>query len=197
MKPREREVIELSLWHDLHGPDLAKALGMTESQADALAGRARDRLEKALGVLRIALTRREACPELGELLADWDGKLTEDTSDLVDWHIEECHACTAHAQRGLRPEALSILLPLAPLPPLLWVEGLYRCSSTAEDAVAYRRQVVRRAESTALSWFSQAIKRVGRDSIQVNHRVVVAAAAVAVWVVVAVTVTLLTFGGSG
>ena len=196
MKPRERESIELIFRHDLHGPDLAEALGVPSSQAEPLASHARDRLEKALVVLRIALTRRAACPTLGELLADWDGKLTGETCDLVDWHVEQCHTCAANGLGALRPEALPVLLPLAPLPPELRVEVLYRCSSSAEDAVAYRRRVVRRTESTTLAWFSRAIRLVSWGSIRSNPGPAVATAAVAVWVVVAVTVTLLTLAAT-
>ena len=119
LKPREREVIELSFRHDLHDDDLAIALGVSSSRAHALAARARGRLEEALGVLHIALTGREACPVLGELLADWDGQLTEQTRDLVVWHIEECQTCAHHGWGALRPAAFSRLLPLAPLPPEL------------------------------------------------------------------------------
>ena len=87
MKPREREVIELSFRHDLHDNDLAIALGMSSSRAHALASRTRGRLEKSFGALRTALAGRQACPVVGELLADWDGQLTEQTRDLVVWHI--------------------------------------------------------------------------------------------------------------
>ena len=41
MKPREREVIELSFRHDLHDDDLALVLGMSSSRAHALASRTR------------------------------------------------------------------------------------------------------------------------------------------------------------
>ena len=83
LKPREREVIELSFRHDLYDNDLAIALGVSWSRAHALASRARGRLEKSFGALRTALAGREACPVVGELLADWDGQLTEQTRDLV------------------------------------------------------------------------------------------------------------------
>ena len=83
MKPREREVIELSFRHDLYDNDLAIALGVSWSRAHALASRARGRLEKSFGALRTALAGRQACPVVGELLADWDGQLTEQTRDLV------------------------------------------------------------------------------------------------------------------
>ena len=196
LKPREREVIELSFRHDLYDNDLAIALGVSWSRAHALASRARGRLEKSFGALRTALAGREACPVVGELLADWDGQLTEQTRDLVVWHIEQCQTCANHGRGALRPTALSGLLPLAPLPPELREQVLSRCSSTDEDAVAYRRRVVRRAESTWLAIFSQAIRRVSWDSIRANPGVAIATTAVAVWVVAAVSVTLLTFAGS-
>ena len=196
LKPREREVIELSFRHDLYDNDLAIVLGVSWSRAHALASRARGRLEKSFGALRTALAGREACPVVGELLADWDGQLTEQTRDLVVWHIEQCQTCANHGRGTLRPTALSGLLPLAPLPPELREQILMRCSSTDEDAVAYRRRVVRRAESTWLAIFSQAIRRVSWDSIRANPGAAIATTAVAVWVVAAVSVTLLTFAGS-
>jgi hypothetical protein len=196
LKPREREVIELSFRHDLYDKDLAVALGVSSSRADALASRARGRLEKSLGALRTALAGREACPVMGELLADWDGQLTEQTRDLVVWHIEQCQTCANHGRGTLRPTALSGLLPLAPLPPELREQVLSCCSSTDEDAVAYRRRVVRRAESMWLPIISRAIRRVSWDSIRANPGAAIATTAVAVWVAAAVSVLLLTFAGS-
>ena len=195
MKPREREVVELSFRHDLFDNDLAIALGLSVSRAHALASRTRGRLEKSLAALRTALAGRQACPVMGELLADWDGQLTEQTRDLVAWHIEQCQTCVNHARGALRPTVLSGLLPLPPLPPELREKVLSLCSSTAEDAVAYRRRVVRRAESTWAALFSQAIRRVSWDSIRAHPGAAIATTAVAVWVVAAVSVTLLTFAG--
>jgi RNA polymerase sigma factor (sigma-70 family) len=196
MKPREREVIELSFRHDLDDNDLAIALSVSESRAHALSSRTRGRLEKSFGMLRTALAGRQACPVVGELLADWDGQLTEQTRDLVAWHTEQCSTCLNHANGGLRPTVLSGLLPLAPLPPDLRKKVLSRCSSTSEDAVAYRRRVVRRAEAKWAALFSQAIRRVSWDSVRANPGPAIATTAVAMWVVAAVTVTLLAFTGS-
>ena len=196
LKHREREVIELSFRHDLDDNDLAIALGVSWSRAHALASRARGRLEKSFGALRTALAGREACPVVGELLADWDGQLTEQTRDLVVWHIEQCQTCANHGRDGLRPTVLSGLLPLAPLPPELREQVLSRCSSTDQDAVAYRRRVVRRAESTWLAIFSQAIRWVSWDNVRANPGAAIATTAVALWGVAAVSVTLLTFAGS-
>ena len=196
LKPREREVIELSFRHDLYDNNLALALGVSQSRAHALASRARGRLEEALGALHIALTGREACPALGELLAHWDGRLTEQTRDLVVWHIGECQTCAHHGWGAMRPASFSRLLPLAPPSLELREQVLSLCTSTADDAVAYRRRVARRAEWIWVTRFSQAIRQVNWNRIRANRGLAIAAAAVALWVVAAVSVTMLTFAGS-
>src|SRR5439155_23482358 len=156
---REREVIELNFRHDLNDNDLAIVLGVSQSRAHDLAARARDRLEEGLGALHIALTGREACPALGKLLTDWDGQLTEETRDLVVWHIGECKTCAQHGWGAMRPAAFARLLPLAPLHQELREQVLSRCTSAAEDAVAYRRRVIRRAKRIWFARFSRAIRR--------------------------------------
>jgi RNA polymerase sigma factor (sigma-70 family) len=196
MKPREREVIELSFRHDLSDNDLAVALGVSQNRAHALASRTRGQLEKSFAALRTALAGRQTCPVMGELLADWDGQLTEHTRDLVIWHMEQCQTCVNQTQGALRPMVFFGLLPSATLPPELREKVLSRCSSDTEDAVAYRRRVIQRAESTWAAIFAQAIRRVSWDSIRANPGPAIATAAVAVWVVAALSVTLLTFAGS-
>jgi DNA-directed RNA polymerase specialized sigma24 family protein len=191
LKPREHEVIELSFRHHLHGPGLATALGMSARRADALASRARGRLGKALAALGIALAGRQACPGLGELLAGWDGRLTEETRDLVDWHVRQCRPCAARRPGELHPEALSALLPLAPLPAGLREQVLDRCPATAEDAVAYRRHAGR----ARFAWFSRAVRQVSWDGIRANPGAAIAAAAIALWLAAAASVLLLTFAG--
>ena len=195
LKPREHEVIELCLRHDLYGSDLAGALGVSSRRTHALAARARARLEKALGALLVVRTGREACSVLGELLADWDGQLTEQTRDLVGGHVEQCEICATHGPGALRPAALFGLLPLAPLPRELREQVLSRCSSTAENAVEERRRVARRAEPTWFARISLAIRKVSWDSIGANPGTVTAAVAIALWAAAAVSVMLLTFAG--
>jgi RNA polymerase sigma factor (sigma-70 family) len=170
LRPREREVIELSLRHGLRDHDLGIALGMSRSRADALTSLAIDRIEEALGALHVALTRRKACSVLGELLAGWDGRLTEQMRDLVSWHIERCQTCADYGRGALRPEAFSRLLPLAPLPAELRDQVLSRCSSTDEDAVAYRQRVARRAYPGWSARLMQAIRPVSWAGIWANRR---------------------------
>jgi RNA polymerase sigma factor (sigma-70 family) len=197
LKPREREVVELSLRHELDENDLAIVLGVSGSRAHALAARARGRLENSFGAMRTALAGRDACPVVGELLADWDGELTEQTRDLIAWHLEQCQTCAHHGQDAMHPTALLGLLPLAPLPPELRAQVLRRCRAGDAAAVAYRRRLVRRAESKWISRFSPVIRWVSWDTIRVNPGPAVATVAVSVWAVVAVSVTLLTFASSG
>jgi RNA polymerase sigma factor (sigma-70 family) len=196
LKPREREVIELSFRHDLYDDELAIALGVSRSQAHAQAVHAHSRLEEALCALHIALTRRKACPALGELLANWDGQLTDETRDLVVWHIEECQACANHRWGALRAASFSRLVPLIPVSPELREQVLSCCPSTAEDAAAYRQQAARRAESRWFAAFTSAIRHLSWASVRANPGMAIAAVAVAAWAVAAVSVTLLTFAGS-
>jgi RNA polymerase sigma factor (sigma-70 family) len=119
LTPDEREAVQLSLWHDLDDTDLAAVLDVSRPRAYALASNGRRQLEKALGALRIARSGRDSCPELGALLADWDGRLTVPTLNLATLHIDQCEGCTRRRRGRLRPEVLGRLLPLPALPPEL------------------------------------------------------------------------------
>ena len=88
------------------------------------------------------------------------------------------------------------MLPLAPLHQELREQVLSRCNSTAEDAVAYRLRVIRRAKRKGFARFLQAIRRASWSSIRANPGVTLVVVAVTVWVVAAVSVTMLTFAGS-
>jgi RNA polymerase sigma factor (sigma-70 family) len=196
LPPREREVIELSLRHNLHDDDLAEALEMSASRAHALTERARGRLEKALGALLVARIGLQACPELGTLLGDWDGRLTEETRDLIARHVEQCDTCAGRRQGTLRQAALSGLQPLVPLPPGLREQVLKLCSSATPDVVAYRQHATRRAESVWRTRVSQVITVMKWGSIRANPGRALAVVVVVIWVVAAVSFTMLTFGGS-
>ena len=187
LPPREREVIELSLRHNLHDDDLAEALEMSASRAHALTERARGRLEKALGALLVARIGLQACPELGTLLGDWDGRLTEETRDLIARHVEQCDTCAGRRQGTLRQAALSGLQPLVPLPPGLREQVLKLCSSATPDVVAYRQHATRRAESVWRARVSQVITLMKWGSIRANPGRALAVVVVVIWVVAAVS----------
>ena len=54
LNPPDREVIELDLWHDLAGADLAAVLGVSRSHAHTMVSRARTQFENVLGALLVA-----------------------------------------------------------------------------------------------------------------------------------------------
>ena len=108
----DREVIELSLRHDLTGAELAGALGVPLNQAHALASRARAQLERALGALLVARTGRRSCGDLDAILGGWDGQLTSLMRKRVSRHIESCETCTERKRRELSPATLFSVLPL-------------------------------------------------------------------------------------
>ena len=192
LKPDEREVIELSLRHDLYDNDLATALGASWSQAYTLTSRARSQLEKDLGALLVARTKRADCPALGTLLADWDGELTEQTRDRIAEHIEHCGICAAHRRSALRPAALSGLESPAVLPAALRDEVMKLCSPTTPEVPMYRRS----AERARPASFPEAIRSLRWGNIRSNPGAAIAVGAIVLWIVAAVGVTLLTLAGS-
>lgn len=151
-EPEEREAVVLSLWHDLDDADLAAVFGVSRPEAYAMASGGRTQLEKALSTLRIARSGRAECPELGALLADWDGRLTIDTLHLADRHTEQCQTCAAGRRGKLRPEVLARLLPLPALPAGLRQQVLELCAGNAPAALAYREQVRERAGALSPAW---------------------------------------------
>ncbi len=191
LNPGEREVIELSLRHELDGPDLAGALGVPVNQAHALASRARGQLERSLGALLVARTGREACPELDELLAGWDGQLTVLLRKRVSRHVENCDICGERKKRELSPAMLLSALPVFILPPGLREQVLRLVSDTSPAAVRYREHVVRRAEPFRPSGFPvpvaefAAAELLGRGRRRGRGPTVYFAAAAALVVVVA------------
>ena len=193
---REREAVELSLRHNLHDADLAHALGISWSRAHALTERARGRLERALGTLLIARTGREACTELGRLLADWDGRLTGEARDLIAGHVEQCQTCSARRLGAMRPAALSGLMPLTPLPPELREQVLRLCSAATEDAQASQPQATWRAESVWHARFSRLTRLLGWTSTEGHRRPAAATVVLAAWItlVFATGITLLLTG---
>ncbi|MGD0561306.1 MAG: sigma-70 family RNA polymerase sigma factor, partial [Streptosporangiaceae bacterium] len=116
--PAEREVLELQLRQGLDGGEVAAVLGVTRNHAHALLSRARDQLHTSLGVLLVARSGRPDCPELDELLADWDGKLTVLLRKRLNRHIQHCPACSDRRRRELAPAMFLGLAPILALPAL-------------------------------------------------------------------------------
>ncbi len=145
LNPGEREIIELNLRHELDGADLADALGVPRNQAHALASRARSQFETSLGALLVARTGREDCPELDDILANWDGQLTVLLRKRVNRHIERCDICGERRRRQLSPAMLLSMLPVAMLPAGLRQHLFRLVADSSPGATAYRARVIHRA----------------------------------------------------
>ena len=153
LNPGEREIIELNLRYGLAGADLADALGVSRNQAHALASRARSQFETSLGVLLVARSGREFCPDLAGLLEGWDGQLTVLLRKRVNRHIERCDVCGARRRRELSPAMLLGLLPVALLPASLREQIVHLVADTTQGSLAYRARVGHRAGTFANSGF--------------------------------------------
>lgn len=116
--PAEREVLELQLRQGLDGGEVAAVLSVSRNHAHALLSRARDQLHTALGVLLVARTGQQDCPELAGLLRDWDGQLTVLLRKRVNRHAERCPVCADRRRRELAPATLLGVAPLLTLPAL-------------------------------------------------------------------------------
>lgn len=188
LKPRQREVVELSLRHDLNDADLAAVLGTSWSRAHALSSRARSELENGLRVLLVARTGREDCPALDQLLTGWDGQLTTQKRHLVGQHIEQCQACASHMPGALRPEALFDLLPSAAPPVALREQVLRRCAEVTRDAATSRSELLQHKR------FPRVAGPGRRDRGGRNHRATTVAVAAVLSVTAAVSGALIVFG---
>jgi RNA polymerase sigma factor (sigma-70 family) len=192
----ERDVIELSLIHELEGDDLADALGVTRNHAYALLSRARSQLERSLGALVVARTGREACAELDAALAGWDGQMNVLVRKRVSRHIERCQICGERKRRELSPALFVGALPLATLMPGFRERVLKVCADRTLAGQVHRATAVGRAGSLGPNGFPKPVKphapvgwhRILHHSHAVAAGTATAAAAVGVGAVLIFTV---------
>jgi RNA polymerase sigma factor (sigma-70 family) len=163
LNPADQEVVELQLRQGLDAAEIADVLGVSRNHAHALISRARDQLEICLGVLLVARTGRQDCPELNAMLDDWDGQLTVLLRKRLNRHIEHCEICTGRRRSALRPATLLGLAPLVALPAVVAPSGLRDqilrlVSSSRPDAVAHRAAVARRIGSFSEHGFPRPLR---------------------------------------
>ncbi len=156
LNPSDREVIELNLRHALDGEELADALGVSRSHAQALVSRARSQFEGSLGALLVARTSRE-CAELDDILAGWDGELTILLRKRVNRHIERCEVCRERKRGELSPAMLLSMLPMVALPAGLREQVLRLVDDVSPVAAGHRELVARRAEPFDHSGFPKPV----------------------------------------
>jgi RNA polymerase sigma factor (sigma-70 family) len=109
LSDRDQAVLELAYRQGLDGPELAMALGVTQTNANTMVGRLRETIERSLGALLVARRIQAdpaSCPELASLLHGWDGKFNILMRKRIARHIESCEACDELRRRSVSPAAL-------------------------------------------------------------------------------------------
>ena len=118
--PADREVAELAVRHGLSAEEIAGVLGVSNRRAHAQVTRALSRLGAALAVLLVA--QAGDCPDLFQMLPDWDGRLTPALCERLDEHMATCESCTT--TRLEQPSPTDLLSGYASLPfatPSTWL----------------------------------------------------------------------------
>jgi RNA polymerase sigma factor (sigma-70 family) len=145
LDPGDREIAELNLRHDLDGQDLADVLGVRVSHAQALASRARTRLEASLRALLTARTGRESCPQLAAITPGWDGQLDALLRTRINRHAEHCGNCRERGRYEMDAVMLLGMLPAA-VPPAGLRDQLFDLAGDDSPVPsAYRAGVISRA----------------------------------------------------
>ncbi len=161
LNPSDRDVIELSLIHELDGDDLSDALGVSRNHAHALLSRARSQLERSLGALIVARTGRQSCPVLEGLLTSWDGQMTVLIRKRISRHIEQCDVCGERKRRELTPALFAGAAPLAALLPAFREQVLRVLADRSPAGLAHRLTVANRAGPFGPSGFPRPISPPG------------------------------------
>ncbi|WP_109510198.1 sigma-70 family RNA polymerase sigma factor [Nocardioides speluncae] len=141
LSPKDREVFDLGLRHDLRAPEVAAALGVTDNAAHAMLSRVRGQFERALGALSVARHGRQSCGELDQLLTGWDGEFDALWRKRIARHVDSCATCSAVQKREVSPAALLSVLPLVAAPVLV----RDRLFSDDLDLVSASRPLAQRA----------------------------------------------------
>jgi RNA polymerase sigma factor (sigma-70 family) len=195
LNPGEREVIELSLGHELDGDELASALGVSRNHAHALLSRARSQLERSLGALIVARAGRKACTDLDAMLASWDGQLTVLMRKRISRHIEQCEVCGERKRRELSSALFAGVMPLAALFPGFREPLLRVLADRTPAGLAHRLSVANRAGPFGPTGFPKPVHPPGTlpwHRVQRHSHAVVAGAATSVMAAGAIAAVVLT-----
>jgi RNA polymerase sigma factor (sigma-70 family) len=196
LNPGERDVIELSLVHELEGEDLADALGVSRNHAHALASRARTQLERSLGALIVARTGRPECLVLDLVLAGWDGQLTVLIRKRISRHIEQCEICGERKRRELTPALFAGLAPLVAVLPGFRGQLLRIMADRTPAGMAQRLSVANRAGRFGPAGFPRPVRPPWAAPWHRTLQPSTAVASAATSVVAAGAIAVVVIGGS-
>jgi RNA polymerase sigma factor (sigma-70 family) len=151
LSDRDRALLELAYRHGLDGPELAEALGVSAANAKKMTQRLRETIERSLGALLVSRRVRSnpsACPELGEILAGWDGQFSVLMRKRIARHIESCSVCDEERRRLVNPVALLGAVPVfIPAPAWLRERTLDQIQLTASSTPMASMEATQKAEA--------------------------------------------------
>lgn len=116
---RDRALLDLHLRQGLEGAELGEAMGTTAANAYVMLNRLRAQVERSLGALLIARLGRDDCPDLSELLRDWDGSFSVLVRKRVARHVDNCSVCAVLRRTMVSPWALLASVPVFVAPAAL------------------------------------------------------------------------------
>ena len=119
LSPKDHEVFDLGMRHDLSAAEIASALRVSENAAHSMLSRVRTHFATALGAMMVALRGRGQCTGLDNLLDGWDGTFDALWRKRIARHIETCSTCLVTQSRELSPAAMLGLAPLLVAPAIV------------------------------------------------------------------------------
>lgn len=94
LNENERAVLELSVRQGIEGDELANALGVSRHNANVIASRMRQNLERSLGALFLLRYNDDGCSEFSSLIAGYSGALTPLWRKRISRHADACATCS-------------------------------------------------------------------------------------------------------
>lgn len=133
---RQREVLDLSLRHELAPDELAEVLGTSPPEASILLSQARRDLDDAFVAVVVARTGREHCPSVSALAGPPGRRLDAQTCGRLARHITNCAICGVRGDGRVATARLLSAMPYA-APPEDLRERLL--AATADSGLAATR----------------------------------------------------------
>ncbi|MEU4508459.1 hypothetical protein AB0G05_03090 [Nonomuraea wenchangensis] len=160
LPPADRELLELTIQHELPDAELALVLGIPARQVEPAREAALRRLRDAITVELLAGQDPGECPRRAAILRGFSGRLTMERRERLVRHLSECAICAPRRGRQVAAAKVFELLPKPELPDALRLRVL-SCFADPELA-PYRRYVARRTSGLGVAGFPLPRKKAAR-----------------------------------
>lgn len=112
----DREVIELSLRHELNNASIAAAIGQSSSHTSALVTRAKQQFDASMSAVLLMKTRGRDCGELRSLLGQ-DETLTPLLRKRIVRHLKSCDQCATYRRAAIAVlPGVAMAIPMSTAP---------------------------------------------------------------------------------